>query len=830
MGLFSKKKNSTDAPSARDLDKIREAEQKKQSKQKKTKSKRKVKRTVMDTLPYEKFVSNHVMLLRSGVRVGRETLNIYSKSYLVPDINYSALTREQQEEIFDVYMTLLNGFDSTVSLQVSLVNSQINRDEFSERLLLKDMSDGLDEERHEFNGIMHDKIMNGQNGLQCKKYFTVTTTAISLEAANEKFFNIELHLRSCLTQIGTQPIPMTANDRVRLMTDILYDANEELEPITRQEFERKAEKQLCCPEYFEFKRDYFMYNAKFARCLYFRKLPSIEMKDSLFKELLETNLSMIITENIEFVEQADAIKMLRHKQTDMNQEAITKTKKASDAAKGAFVDPVKGTALEKSMEETAEFIENLESKNQKMTFCQWIIMLTADSYEDLQSATETIQTILRTNQIESMNAPYRQEVAFASTLPVGNSNSCDTENNLQVRRTMSTASTAVFMPFNARELLHKGGLYYGENQLAHSIIMFDRRQLANPNGFIFGVPGSGKSFLAKLEMIFSILATTDEILILDPEREYTALAELLGGEVIYISENSKTHINPLDLTENPDKDDKEYNPITAKLDFLLSFFSCIMGNQEISPIQKTIIDTVMHNTYNKYEKPTLKEYYAELELYEKEAPDETKGAVTYLRQTLHLYVHGSMSVFSNESNVNINKRIVVYDIKELGKNLQTLGMMIVLENLWDRVAKNRARGIGTRIYIDEMYLLFKSEQSANFFYELYKRARKWGGIPTGITQNVDDLLRSQLARTMLSNTQFVVMLAQNTTDREQLSDLLHISPDTMQYVNNPPSGSGLIYAGAYGTIPFDARFPSDTKIYKIISTKFGENNTASGQG
>ena len=303
---------------------------------------------------------------------------------------------------------------------------------------------------------------------------------------------------------------------------------------------------------------------------------------------------------------------------------------------------------------------------------------------------------------------------------------------------------------------------------------------------------------------------------------------MLGGEVVYISENSHTHINPMDLTENPDKSDKEYDPIKAKLDFLLSFFSCILGNQEISPIQKTIIDNVMHETYQKHQKPTLKEFYAEMAAYEKEAAGDTKSAATYLLQTLHLYVHGSMNVFANPSNVNINKRLVVYDIKELGKSLQTLGMMIVLENLWDRVAKNRVRGIGTRIYIDEMYLLFKSEQSATFFYELYKRARKWGGIPTGITQNVEDLLRSEMARTMLSNTQFVVMLAQNATDREQLSRLLHISPETMKFVRSSSVGCGLIYADEFGTIPFDNKFPTDTKIYQIISTKFGEHHDKIG--
>lgn len=827
--IFFRKKEKAEKVSARDLDKAREAEEQKKRKKKKEKPKRSVKKTVIDTMPYERFVSNHVMLMRTGVRLGRQILNLYSKSYLVPDINYSALTKEEQEEIQQVFTEMLNGFDNSVSLQISLVNSQINKEEFTEKMMLKSMGDGLDAEREEFNGILRNQILNEQKGRQCRLYFTVTVASVDLDAANNKFFDMELLMNRCLSQIRTEAQPLTANHRVRLMADILYDVDQPIGELSRYDFAHQKEKQLCCPEYFEFKRDYFMFNDKYARCLYFRRIPPINMRDSLFNDLLDSNLSMILTTNIEFVEPADAIRMLRRKQTDMKQEAITKTKRSADAGKGVFVDPIEGTQLSLDMEETAQLLEKLQSENQKMTFCQWIIMVTADSYEELDKNTEMLRTILRTNQIESMNAPYRQEVAFSSVMPVGNSFSCDTENNLQVRRTMSTETTALFSPFNARELMHQGGLWYGQNSLSRSVIMFDRRLLDNPNGFIFGVPGSGKSFLAKLEMIFSILSTTDEILILDPEREYTALAELLGGEVIHISENSRTHINPLDLTENPDKTDTEYDPITAKLDFLLSFFSCILGNQVISPIQKTIIDSVMRETYKKNDHPTLKEYYAELERYEQTAADEVKSAVTYLRQTLHLYVHGSISVFSNQSNVDIQKRIVVYDIKDLGKNLQTLGMMIVMENLWDRVAKNRARGIGTRIYIDEMYLLFKSEQSANFFYELYKRARKWGGIPTGITQNVDDLLRSALARTMLSNTQFVVMLSQNTTDRDQLSDLLKISPETMRFVTNPPSGSGLIYAGKFGTIPFDARFPSNTRLYKIISTRFGENH-ASSQG
>ena len=810
--------------SAREIDRERESQVRKEKQQdKKAKEKRKIKRTTIQTMPYECFVSNYVCLLKSNVRIGRETTNLYSKTYLVPDINYSALTREQQLEKLQLYIELLNGFDSSVSLQVTLLNTQFNKDDFKARILLKDKEDGLNELRHEFNTILQDNMMQGQNGMQCRKFITVTVSAINFETANTRFFNIETHLINCMEKLGTELITLNANDRVRLMADILRDVDTKIRPVSREEFARKSEKTLCCPDYFEFKKDYFMYNDKFARCIYFKRLPT-SVEDTIFKDIVDMNQSLIISKNVEFVEPTEAFTMLQRKITDMKQEEIDKIRKAAQAAHGAFIDPIEGTQLAIDKAQAQEFLQDLQERNQKMTLCQFIVMLTTDSYEELQKNTEALQIILRKHQIEPMNAPYRQEQAFSSVFPIGNSFSYDRERNIQVRRTLSSESTAVFMPFNARELLHEGGLYYGQNKMTKNLILFDRRKLKNPNGFFLGVPGSGKSFLTKLEILFSMLATTDEILIVDPEREYSALVEFLGGEVIYISPNSGTHINPMDLTENPDREDKEYDPIKAKLDFLLSFFSAILGNQEISPIQKTIIDNVMHSTYEQHEKATLKEYYEELQKYEDSASDSgTRNAASYLRQALHLYVHGSMNVFSNESNVNINKRIVVYDIKELGKNLQTVGMTIVLENLWDKVAKNRARGLGTRIYIDEMYLLFKSEQSANFFYELYKRARKWGGVPTGITQNVEDLLRSEMARSMISNTQFVIMLSQNATDREELARLLKISPDTMRYVTNVGSGRGLIYADEYGTIPFENKFPTDTNIYRIISTKFGEN-------
>lgn len=830
MGIF-RKKTSTNASSARERDKEREASliTKAEKKTKSKKTEKKIKRTTLDTMPYVRFVSNYIMLLQENVHDGKEVFNLYSKTYSIEDVNYTALTKEQQLALMESYVAMLNLFNRTTSLQLSFVNTKINRTDFKNRLMLAHADDDYNDLRDEFNSVLEQKIMDGQNGLQCRKYITVTVAAIDYDAANSALHAMETQLISCLADIGTAPIALTANERVRLMADILCDVNKTFEPCTQSEMSRQTEKYLCCPDYFEFKKDYFLFNDKYARCVFFKRFGN-SVYDDIYKRIIELNQTMVISQNVDFIEPDAAVELVQRKLTDMHQEELSRVRKSTEATNGTYVNTLKGSDLIRDQEEAMQLLEDLRGNNEKMTLAQFIVMLTADTYDELENNTTELEAVLRGLHIEISKAPFRQEQAFASVLPIGNCSSIDKERNIQVRRTLSTSSTAAFMPFNTRELLHEHGLYYGQNIMTKNIILFDKTLLKNPNTFIFGVPGSGKSMTAKIELLYSTLSTNDEILIVDPEREYSALAELLGGEVIYISENSQTHINPLDLTENPDPRDKEYDPIKAKLDFLLSFFSTILGNEEISPIQKTIIDNAMHETYKRYSTttPTLKEYYTVLEEYENNATDEMKAPTAFLRQALHLYVHGSMNVFSHKSNVNINKRIVVYDTKSLGKNMDTLGMMIVLENLWNRLAHNRTKGVNTRIYIDEMYLMFKSEHSANFFYELWKRARKWGGFPTGITQNVDDVLRSDIARTMVSNTQFIVMLSQNTTDREQLAHLLKIAPDTMKYVTSASQGCGLIFADEYGTIPFDNTFPDSTKIYKVISTKFAEQLSDAG--
>lgn len=346
MSLFkNKSQNKEVKKSARVIDRERELQERKsQKKQKSIKEKRKIKRTTIQTLPYECFVSNYVVLLKSNVKIGKETTNLYSKTYLVPDVNYSALTKAQQLEKMQLYISLLNGFDSSISLQVTLLNSKINKNDFENRLLLKEKEDDLNNERREFNEILHDKIMHGQNGLQCRKFITVTVSAINFDTASTRFFNIEAYLINCLNLLGTELIALNANERVRLMADILCDVDDKISPISREEFARKSEKMLCSPDYFEFKKDYFMYNDKFARCLYFKRLPP-SVEDTIFKDIIEMNQSLIISKNVEFVEPSEALTMLHRKLTDMKQEEISKVRKAANTSKGAFVDPIEGTQL-----------------------------------------------------------------------------------------------------------------------------------------------------------------------------------------------------------------------------------------------------------------------------------------------------------------------------------------------------------------------------------------------------------------------------------------------------------------------------------------------------
>ena len=787
--------------SARETDKQRLAKQKKPSRKNKKKIEiRKVARSVQETLPYERFCGSYIIEV---------TKNHYSKTYSFTDICYTAADGEEQERVFLAYGDLLNSFDTSDDLQITLHNNVINQKEFEHQIMLPHMNDGFDEFRDEYNEMLIDKMEQGQNGITTKKYLTLTVTATDLEEAKQKFVTRELYMRTCFQKLQSELTPLKANERVRILADIFRGANQEIRAISASEFKRGAEKSLCCPDYFEFKKDYFLFDDKYARMIYLKHLPS-SLSDNLLTELCEMSLPIVATVNIAPVDPADAIKIVKRQLTSMRSNKLQKEKKA--AQRGIFTEVISDD-LKQSLEEGEELLDDLQSKNQKMFLVNHVLMVTGNSFEELTSNTEKAEAIFRKHVCTTTRAAFQQEDAMASCLPLGN---C----RLPIRRTLTTESASVFLPFNSKELSQKGGFYYGINSITNNLVIVDRTSLTNANGFILGCPGSGKSFAAKREIVNSFLATNNEIIIIDPEREYTTLAENFKGEVVYISENSQCHLNPLEISLAEYEAGEDV--ISGKYNFFLSFFETIMGKSGISPEQKTIIDNCLHEVYRDFllgktkEMPTLRDYY---EVLSKHPSDEAKT----LTMSLELYVNGSMRAFSHKSNVDVNNRIVVYDIKDLGKQLKPLGMMVVLENLWDAIVKNRARGIRTRIYIDEIYLLFQSEQSSNFLFELYKRARKWGGVPTGITQNVEDLLKSDTARSMLSNSEFILMLNQAASDREQLARLLKISDTMMNFVTGAPAGSGLIHCGQQnGSLPFKDDFPTNTKLYKMMTTKFGE--------
>jgi len=465
--------------------------------------------------------------------------------------------------------------------------------------------------------------------------------------------------------------------------------------------------------------------------------------------------------------------------------------------------------LKYSLAEAEELLDDLQNKNQRMFKATILIFTSADSDEELDENVYQILSTARKNNCKIGYLDYLQEEGLNSTLLLG-------YNFVEIQRTLTTASTAIFIPFTTQELFQKGGMYYGLNALSRNLIFFDRKTLKNANGFILGTPGSGKSFTAKREMVNVLLNTDDEVMIIDPESEYTSLVKGFGGEVINVSSSSNVNINPLDITMNYADDE---DPLSLKAEFMLSLCELLIGGRNgLTASEKTIIDRTVKLTYahhfsspKRYPVPTLVDFY---EVLKKQPEIEAEN----IALSLELYVKGSLGVFAKPTNIDINNRLVCYDIKDLGKQLRTMGMLIVLDQIWNRITQNRAIGKRTWIYMDEIYLLFQNEYSANFLFELYKRARKWGAIPTGITQNVEDLLISDLARRMLSNSDFIIMMNQATTDRLELAQLLNISNQQLGYVTNANAGQGLLFSGD-SIIPFIDKFPINTRLYQMMTTK-----------
>jgi type IV secretory pathway VirB4 component len=753
------------------------------------------------TIQYKRLLEDGICEVEPG---------LYSITIKFSDINYQTARHEDQEGIFNKYSQFLNYFDPAINVQISVRNRPIDKDEFRKQMFIPlGHTDGLDEYRREYNQMLGEKALEGKNSVVRERLITLGVKADNYEDAISSLMRLETDIISNFKALNCEAQLLSGAERVEVLHSMLRPQEAFMFKYNYLLNSSLTTKDFVAPTSFNFsEKATYEFGNWYGQTLFLRDLPP-ELSDELLKRLTEIHCNMTITIHFNAVAQDKALGLVKQKISFMEQQKIDEQKKAQ---RGGYDEDMLSPELRYSLIEAKELLDHLQNKNQRMFKVTVLINTIAEDPGQLKDNVEKIMSTARS--INCLFAPldYLQEAAVNSSLPLG-------KNFVDIRRTLTTASTAILMPFTTQELFQPGGIYYGLNAISRNLIFFDRKTLKTPSGFLLGTPGSGKSFSAKREIVSVLLNTDDEVLVIDPEREYTPLAAGLGGEVIHISAGSKHHINPLDISM--DYGDSE-DPWLFKNDFVLSLCEIMIGGKkEMDGHQRSVIDRASRLTYQEYFKsngtapmPTLKDFYHHI----KDQPEKEAEGIAL---SLEMYIEGGLSVFANPTNVDIQKRFVVYDIRDLGKQLKTMGMLIVLDQIWNRITQNRAIGRRTWIFIDEIYLLFQNEYSANYLFELYKRARKWGAIPTGITQNVEDLLISDMARRMLSNSEFVVMLNQASSDREELAHLLNISSRQLSHVTNVGAGEGLILAGN-SIIPFKDKFPTNNKLYQMMTTKIEE--------
>ena len=740
----------------------------------------------------------------------RVTDNYYTKTIQFQDINYQLNQNEDKTAIFDAWCDFLNYFDSSVRFQLSFVNRTATTDSYARNIIIPAQGDEFDNIRAEYSEMLQNQLARGNNGLIKTKYLTFGIEAEGLKAAKPRLERVETDLLNNFKRLGVQAETLDGFERLKLMHGILH--MDEQEPF---QFSWDwlvpsglSVKDFIAPSSFEFRTGHYFGVGKRIGCASFLQILAPELNDRMMADFLDMESSLIVTMHVQSVDQVKAIKTIKRKLTDLDKMKIEEQKKAVRAGYDMDLIP---SDLATYGTEAKKLLQDLQNRNERMFLLTFIVINTAGSKRQLDNNVFQAASIAQKYNCHLTRLDFRQEEGFMSSLPLG-------LNQIEVQRGLTTSSVAIFIPFTTQELFQDGkeALYCGLNALSNNLIMVDRKLLKNPNGLILGTPGSGKSFAAKREIANVFLVTNDDIIICDPEAEYGPLVERLHGQVIKISPTSQHYINPMDLNLNYSDDE---NPLSLKSDFILSLCELIVGGKDgLMPVEKTIIDRCVRMVYRNYLNDPRPENMPILEdLYNELRSQEEKEA-QYIATALEIYVSGSLNVFNHRTNINIENRIVSFDIKELGKQLKKIGMLIVQDAVWNRVTINREAHKSTRYYIDEMHLLLREEQTAAYTVEIWKRFRKWGGIPSGITQNIKDLLASREVENIFENSDFILMLNQASGDRQILAKQLNISPHQLSYVTHSSEGEGLLFYGNV-ILPFVDRFPRDTELYRIMTTK-----------
>lgn len=763
-------------------------------------------KTAQESIKYKKIYDDGIMEVEKGV---------YSLMVKLEDINYQIANKKEQETIFDKYCAFLNYFDCQTDLQITINHKNVNIIEFENEVLLKkktkrsdvrmSIENCFDNYRAEYNDMLKKQLRKGQNNIVKEKYITLKIKAHNYKSAKKIYTRLLAELKNNIVKLGSSAKKVEGIERLQVLHDFFNTAN--ATDIKNYNIKKRGLscKDIIAPDYFNFKRDYFEMGNKYARTLFLKGLPT-HLTDKFISELSDFNSNMMLTINIKSVDPAEGLRLVQRQLTSMNQNKIEQQRKA---IKSGYSPDILSYDLQHSLEDAEMLLSDMKKNNQKMFFTNLVITHIAKDLETLNDDTNILIGVANKHICSLGVLGYQQEEGLNATLPISN-------NKLKIDRTLTTESLGVFMPFVTREVNDKNGIYYGLNAISKNLLLVDRKKLATPSALFLGQPGSGKSLAVKREIIHQHLKNNkDATIILDPDREYTPLAKAFNGEVIKINAGSSNNINILQLNRNYGDTS---TPIQKKSEHILAFVEIAIG-RALTATEKSVIDECLYLTYERsgylvdYEEdktPTLVDFINELKFHKDE---EAKKLAT----SLNIYTNGSLNMFARKTNINLDKRLIVFDIQELGMQLKPLAMLVILDYVWNILTSNRQKQIDTWIYADEFHLMFENQFSSDFFSMLYKRARKYNGIVTAITQNVEELVTNTNSKNMVMTSQFVAMFRQEQMNLERLTKLYSLSETQEDFIRTATAGSGLLKIEE-AIIPFDDNFPKDTELYRLINT------------
>ena len=755
-----------------------------------------VPRKVQDVIPVRRIWKDGIFL----------TGGKFAKTYKFTDINYLVASREDKESMFLTYSELLNSLDSGATTKITINNRRLNKANFEQSILMPLRGDFRDEYRREYNQMLLDKA-TGANGIVQEKYLTISVVKKDIEEARAYFARVGADLISHFSALGSKCTELDAEEKLRVLHDFYRQGEEAAFHFDPQDMMKKGHdfRDYICPDSIEKNSDYLKLGEKFCRVLFLKDYASY-IKDSMVTELTDFNRNMMLSIDVVPVPTDEAVREVENRLLGVETNITNWQRRQNANNNFSAVIPYD---MELQRKESKEFLDDLTTRDQRMMFGLITMVLCADSKEQLDSDTEAVLSVARKHMCQLATLKFQQLDGLNTVLPIG-------ARKINAFRTLTTESLAVFIPFKVQEIRDSGGIYYGENAISHNLIMCNKANLLNQSAFLLGVPGSGKSFCAKELITFLILNTDDDILICDPEGEFAPLVQALGSDIstiIRMAAGGKDRLNAMYMVDGYG----ENNPIVEKSQFVMSLVEQIDKNG-VGPQQKSIIDRCTALVYQEAQQKGTVATLCDLRDKILEQPEDKAKEIAL---SLELFTKGSLDIFGHESTVDLDKRIVVFDIRSLGAQLKPTGLLVITDTILNRVTLNWKKGKRTHVFIDEFHVVFENEQSGIFFNSAWRQFRKRGAYPTAITQNVEYLLDSVQASTMLSNSEFVVMLNQAASDRAKLAKLLNISDEQMSYVTNADAGCGLIKYGS-ALVPFINRFPKNTKLYQLMTTKPGE--------